>query len=100
MSENNVVKIVIDEEDLHAVHAADVEQSARREVLVSCIERGMSLENSVFKNYEAEYTKWFRKFSDLRSAIEAKYVTPKNTPERFAKNWMLDYKTRELTINY
>lgn len=92
--------ITVPQETCDMVQRADIEQASRREILVSCIERGTSTEAPAFKQYQNEFNDWFVKFMDAKLKVEEEYVTPLNTPEQTAKSWTLNYNTRELTIVY
>lgn len=92
--------IVIPAEVCDKIQRADIEQSARMEIIVSCIKRGVPTNEPAFMQYQNEYNEWYVKFVERKNQLEAEYVTPLNTDEHIAKNWSLDYTSRTLTISY
>lgn len=97
---DNVLELMIDKPVVDELQRADIEQSSRREIIVSCIERGVSKDSQSFQMYQQEYQDWYLRFMELKSAIEAKFVLPNNTPERSAASWNLNYNSCTLTIIY
>ena len=98
---SNVRTIVLDDAVIDAIQQADIEQSARMEVLSRCIERGMDMTSDTFQQYQKEYNMWFAKFSELKQGIERDFVNTTTSPNGAAPTrWSLDYHTKTLTITY
>lgn len=100
MEPSNVLTVEVPVDEVEKVQRADIEQSARREIIVSCIDRGIGDHNPTFVKYQNEYNMWFTEFMRLKREIEVKYVESKNAPNLVARSWNLNYETHILTIKY
>lgn len=83
--------IIVDEIDRDAVQRADVECSARMNLISYLIKNDIGLENARFQEYQAGYTESFRDFELAKKNLETKYLSGKNV-----SSWSLDYATCEL----
>lgn len=97
---SKVVTVDVPKDLVDKVQVADVEQSARREIIVSCIERGIPLDSPSVKVYQDEYNTWYKKFQDIKGEVEREFITPRNTDTEIAKSWTLNYQQAQLTIQY
>lgn len=88
--------ITIPEELRDKVQNADIERSARRDVITNIISNGtIEPTNEFFQKYQNEYNKSYFAFEKAKTEVEKNYVK-KNYPE--AINWNLDYNTCQVTI--
>ena len=77
--ENNIITITIPEELRNKVQRADIERSARRDIII----------------YLIDFNKYFE-FEQAKSIVEKEYVQP--AANNKATNWNLDYSNCEVTI--
>jgi hypothetical protein len=84
--------IIVDEFDRDAVQRADVECSARMNLITYLIKNDIGLDNARFQEYQNDYTKSFGAFEMAKKNLETKYLSGKNV-----SSWSLDYATCELS---
>lgn len=85
--------IVISEEDRDFVQRADIECSARMNLISFIIRSGtLDLDNQRFKDYQNEYTEYFMAFEKAKKDLEKKYLAGKTY-----SSWSLDYSSCQLT---
>ena len=84
--------IIVSEEDRNNVQRADIECSARMN-LISYIMRNnaVDVDNVRFKAYQDDYTEHFFAFEQAKGILEKKYLAGKQY-----SSWRLDYNTCEL----
>ena len=91
--------IKIPEELVSKVQKADIERSARRDIITYIIERNnIEITNERFLEYQKEYDEKFADFELFKSQIEKEYIQ-KTFPTDKIINWNLNYNTCEVTIN-
>ena len=91
------ILITIPEDDRVIVQRADVERSARRDILVYLMEHPeLNISDERRIAYQKEYDDKFWAFEQAKADIEKKYVQPAANGK--AINWSLDYATCEVTI--
>ena len=89
--------ITIPEERTIEVQKADVERSARRDIIVYLMEHPeINVDENRRSEYQKEYDEKYLAFEQAKSRIERDFVIP--TTEGKASNWTLDYSTNEITI--
>jgi hypothetical protein len=86
----NIIKV--SEEDRNMVQRADIECSARANLISFMISNNMDISSENFQRYQTEYQEKFLAFDEAKSLIEKKYLKGVN-----ASTWSLDYKTCELS---
>ena len=87
--------ITIPHEEAIKVQRADVECSARRDIITHILEKNIQVPVERFNAYQKEYDEKFFAFEQAKSNIERNYVrTTVNNPQ----SWVLDYNTGEVTI--
>lgn len=84
--------IMISEEDRNDVQRADVECSARMNLISFLMKNDIGLNNERFIAYQDDYIKHFETFEKAKSNLEKKYLAGKG-----AISWNLDYSTCELS---
>lgn len=84
--------IIVDEEDRNIVQRADVECSARMNLILFLMNHDIDVNNNRFIEYNNDYTKCFEIFEEAKSNLQRKYLSGKN-----AISWNLNYQTCELT---
>ncbi len=84
--------IIVDEFDRDVVQRADVECSARMNLITYLIKNDIGLDNTRFQEYQNDYTKSFGAFEMAKKNLETKYLSGKNV-----SSWSLDYATCELS---
>ena len=84
--------IIVDEFDRDTVQRADVECSARMNLITYLIKNDIGLDNARFQEYQNDYTKSFETFEMAKKNLETKYLSGKNV-----SSWSLDYATCELS---
>ena len=88
--------ITIPEDLRDRVQNADIECSARRDIITNIITNGaIEPTNEFFQKYQDEYNKSYFAFEKAKSEVEQNYVK-KNYPD--ATNWNLNYNTCQVTI--
>ena len=90
-------KIIISAEDRDVVQKADVEMSARLNLISFMISNNMDITSEQFNRYQEEYTKYFLEFGKAKKALENKYIVPIYGTKTV--EWALSYDDCELTLN-
>lgn len=84
--------IMVSETDRNILQKADVECSARMNLISFMIQNNVDVNNQRFKDYQDDYSKCFFAFETEKRNLENKYLNGKN-----ATSWNLDYNSCELT---
>ena len=84
--------IVISEEDRNKVQRADIESTARMNLMSFMISNNMDISSERFQQYQEEYFEKFKVFEAAKAELEKKYLSGIK-----ATSWNLDYKTCELS---
>lgn len=84
--------IIIDESERNFIQKADVECSARMNLISFLMKNNIGLDNERFIEYQEDYVKYFQVFETAKRDLERKYLAGKNPTF-----WNLDYNTCELT---
>jgi hypothetical protein len=87
--------IIVDEIDRNNVQRADLECSARMNIISFLIKNNVEISNTRFQDYQNEYTKYFAEFETQKVNLERKYLAGKSYT-----SWALNYQTCELTYEY
>lgn len=90
-----MVTITVPEEIKNATQRADVECSARRDIITYIMEKNLAVPAERFAEYQKEYDDKFLAFEQAKSRIEKEYVRKAvDNPV----SWSLDYNTNVVTI--
>ena len=90
-----MVTITVPEEVKTATQRADIECSARRDIITYILEKNIAVPTERFAAYQKEYDDKFFAFEEAKSVIEREYVR-KAVPNPIS--WSLDYHTNVVTI--
>lgn len=92
--------ITVSDGDRDRVQRADIERSARRDIIIYLMEQGDNIQISPERRaeYQKEYDEKYFEFEQAKAYIEREYVMP--AVNNKAVNWSLDYATCEVTITY
>lgn len=90
-----MVTITVPEEIKNATQRADVECSARRDIITYIMEKNLAVPTERFAEYQKEYDDKFLAFEQAKSRIEREYV--RKAVEN-PVSWSLDYHTNVVTI--
>lgn len=90
-----MVTITVPEEIKNATQRADVECSARRDIITYIMEKNLAVPAERFAEYQKEYDDKFLAFEQAKSRIEREYV--RKAVEN-PVSWSLDYHTNIVTI--
>lgn len=90
-----MITIEIPKEIVIKVQRADIEQSARKEIIAYILEKNLDISSERFEQYQKEYDDKFFAFEQAKQEVEQTYVLPtiKNP-----KHWTLEYNSGLLTI--
>ena len=89
--------ITIPEERTIEVQKADVERSARRDIIVYLMEHPeINVDENRRAEYQKEYDEKYFAFEQAKSRIERDFVMPATDGK--ASSWNLNYSTNEITI--
>ena len=89
--------ITIPEERTIEVQKADVERSARRDIIVYLMEHPeINVDENRRAEYQKEYDEKYFAFEQAKSRIEQDFVIPVANGK--ASSWNLNYSTNEITI--
>ena len=89
--------ITIPEERTVEVQKADVERSARRDIIVYLMEHPeINVDENRRAEYQKEYDEKYLAFEQAKSRIEQDFVIPAINGK--ASSWNLNYSTSEITI--
>lgn len=95
--ENNTITITIPEELRNRVQRADIERSARRDIIIYLMQHPeVEISEERRLAYQKEYDDKFFEFEQAKSIIEKEYVQP--IINNKTANWTLDYNTKEVII--
>ena len=90
-----MVTITVPEEIKNVTQRADIECSARRDILTYIMEKDLAVPAERFAEYQKEYDDKFFAFEQAKSHIEREYV--RKAVEN-PVSWSLDYHTNVVTI--
>ena len=90
-----MVTITVPEEIKNVTQRADIECSARRDILTYIMEKDLAVPAERFAEYQKEYDDKFFAFEQAKSRIEREYV--RKAVEN-PVSWSLDYHTNVVTI--
>lgn len=90
-----MVTITVPEEIKNATQRADIECSARRDIITYIMEKNLAVPAERFAEYQKEYDDKFLAFEQAKSRIEREYV--RKAVEN-PVSWSLDYHTNVVTI--
>ena len=95
--ENNTIIVTIPEELRNRVQRADIERSARRDIIIYLMQHPeVEISEERRLAYQKEYDDKFFEFEQMKSLIEKEYVQP--TANNKAINWSLDYDSCKIII--
>ena len=95
--ENNTIIVTIPEELRNKVQRADIERSARRDIIIYLMQHPeVEISEERRLAYQKEYDDKFFEFEQMKSLIEKEYVQP--TANNKAINWNLDYDSCKIII--
>lgn len=90
-----MVTITVPEEVKNATQRADIECSARRDIITHIMEKNIAVPAERFAEYQKEYDDKFFAFEQAKNRIEREYVRKAvDNPV----SWSLDYHTNVVTI--
>lgn len=90
-----MVTITVPEEIKNATQRADVECSARRDIITYIMEKNLAVPAERFAEYQKDYDDKYFAFEQAKSKIEKEYV--RKAVEN-PVSWSLDYHTNVVTI--
>lgn len=90
-----MVTITVPEEIKNVTQRADIECSARRDIITYIMEKNLAVPAERFAEYQKEYDDKFLAFEQAKSRIEREYV--RKAVEN-PVSWSLDYHTNVVTI--
>lgn len=90
-----MVTITVPEEVKNETQRADIECSARRDIITYIMEKNIAVPDERFKAYQKEYDEKYFAFEQAKSRIEQEYV---RTAVENPVSWSLDYHTNVVTI--
>ena len=95
--ENNTITITIPEELRNRVQRADIERSARRDIIIYLMQHPeVEVSEERRLAYQKEYDDKFFEVEQAKSIVEKEYVQP--AANNKAINWNLNYNNCEVTI--
>ena len=92
--ETKTVVIDIPSNLVDLIESYQYEVNARMNLISFCIDKGISLENEIFKRYHDEYIEFTVKYEQAKRQITETYVDPYYPNSR----WSLDFDSCKLTI--
>lgn len=90
-----MVTITVPEEIKNATQRADIECSARRDIITYIMEKNIAVPAERFAEYQKDYDDKYFAFEQAKSRIEREYV--RKAVEN-PVSWSLDYHTNIVTI--
>ena len=90
------ITIEVPEEVKSKVQRADVECSARRDIITHILEKNLDIPKERMDAYQKEYDDKFFAFEQAKGDIEREYV---RKAVKNPLNWSLNYHTNMITIN-
>lgn len=85
--------IIISEDERNLIQKADVECSARMNLISFLMKNNIGLDNERFIEYQEDYVKCFQAFEMAKKNLENKYFADRQQ----IISWNLNYNTCELT---
>ncbi len=87
--------VTIPDEVRIATQRADIECSARRDIITHILEKNIAIPAERFEAYQKEYDDKYFVFEEAKAKIEKEYV---RTVVSNPVSWSLDYHTNVVTI--
>lgn len=91
---NNKIVIEIPRELVDLVESYQYEVNARMNLISYCMDRGIDVDNPVFKRYHDEFVEMSVRYEQAKNQISNEYVLPHYSNAR----WNLDFDSCKLTI--
>lgn len=90
-----MVNITVPDEVRIATQRADIECSARRDIITHILEKNIQIPAERFEAYQKEYDDKFFAFEQAKQRIEKEYVRPVVANPI---SWSLDYNTNIISV--
>lgn len=90
-----MVTITVPEEVKNVTQRADIECSARRDIITHIMEKNIAVPAERFAEYQRDYDEKYFAFEQAKGRIENEYV--RKAVEN-PVSWTLDYQTNVITI--
>ena len=87
--------VTVPDEVRIATQRADIECSARRDIITHILEKNIAIPAECFEAYQKEYDDKFFAFEQAKQKIEKEYVRPAVANP---VSWSLDYNTNVVSI--
>lgn len=89
------ITIEVPEEVKNATQRADIECSARRDIITYILEKNINIPEERMAAYQKEYDEKYFAFEQAKGIVEKEYV---RKAVKNPLNWSLDYHTNIVTI--
>lgn len=99
MSKFKICKMV-DPELSDLIESYDYEYSSRKDIIAYMIGNNMDTATDAFNKYQKEMIEYSVKFNEAKSRLEDEYIYKDLECNLKPLNWILDYRTKTLNIDF